>query len=180
VRVRIDPIKGQLDDFLKHVGTYEEHNLDVENPYFMEQDKLKGTCTASGTDRYYRRSQYDPYNALEVHHENFRTPFNSDVRVTSIGYGTYVGEPDDVTDYLMYDAIKQSVLSGGLNHIDTAPNYRYMKSERTVGKVLTSLHSKYGVKRDELFVASKVGYVPEDGQNMISQRAMIADLIADH
>lgn len=68
----------------------------------------------------------------------------------------------------MYDAIKQSVLSGGLNHIDTAPNYRYMKSEKTVGKVITALHSKYGFKRDELFVTSKVGYVPEDASNMIS------------
>lgn len=93
--------------------------------------------------------------------------------MTSLGYGTYVGEPDDKTDYLMYDAIKQSVLSGGINNIDTAPNYRYMKSELTVGKVLTTLHSKYGIKRDELFIASKAGYVPEDGLNMISQREMI-------
>ncbi len=50
-----------------------------------------------------------------------------------------MGDPDDKTDYQMYDSLKQSVLSGGINHIDTAPNYRYMKSERTVGKVLTSL-----------------------------------------
>lgn len=84
-----------------------------------------------------------------------------------------MGEADDMTDYLVYDAIKNSVLSGGINNIDTAPNYRYMKSERTIGKILTTLHSKYGVKRDELFVASKAGYVPEDGQKMISQREMI-------
>jgi diketogulonate reductase-like aldo/keto reductase len=43
-----------------------------------------------------------------------------------------------------------------------------MKSELTVGKIVNSLHSKYGVKRDELFITSKVGYVPEDGTNMIS------------
>jgi aryl-alcohol dehydrogenase-like predicted oxidoreductase len=88
--------------------------------------------------------------------------------VSTLGYGTYVGEADDMTDYLMYDAIKQSVLSGGINNIDTAPNYRYMKSERTVGKILTTLHSKYGIKRDEMVIASKAGYVPEDGQKMIS------------
>jgi len=39
----------------------------------------------------------------------------------------------------MYDAIKTSVLSGGVNVIDTAPNYRYMKSEKAVGKILTTL-----------------------------------------
>ena len=48
----------------------------------------------------------------------------------------------------MYDAIKSSVLSGGLNHIDTAPNYRYMKSEETIGKILTTLDNKYGIMRD--------------------------------
>ena len=80
----------------------------------------------------------------------------------------------------MYDAIKSCVLSGGVNHIDTAPNYRYMKSERVIGKILTTLHSKYGVKRDELFIASKAGYVPEDGEALISQREMIETLVSDH
>jgi len=83
-----------------------------------------------------------------VHYDNFKSPFNSDLKISTLGYGTYMGDPDDLTDYLMYDAIKQSVLSGGLNHIDTAPNFRYMKSERTVGKILTTLDSKYGVTRD--------------------------------
>ena len=135
---------------------------------------MKGYATQVGTDKYYRRSQYDVYNSLNVSSQHFRTPFNSDLKITSIGYGTYMGDPDDKTDYLMYDSIKQSVLSGGVNHIDTAPNYRYMKSEITVGKILTSLQSKYGVTRDELFVTSKVGYVPEDGAKMSNQREMIA------
>jgi aryl-alcohol dehydrogenase-like predicted oxidoreductase len=145
----------------------------------MEQEALTGHCTAQGTDRYYRRSQYDAFNSMDIHHANFRSPFNSDLKLTAIGYGTYMGDPDDTNDYLQYDAIKQSVLSGGLNHIDTAPNYRYMKSERTVGKILTSLHSKYDITRDELFVTSKVGYVPEDGQNMITQREMISKFVAN-
>jgi aryl-alcohol dehydrogenase-like predicted oxidoreductase len=85
---------------------------------------------------------------LEVHPDNFKSPFNSDLKISSIGYGTYIGDPDDHTDYKMYDAIKTSVLSGGINHIDTAPNYRYMKSEKTVGKVVTTLDNKYGIKRD--------------------------------
>ena len=61
------------------------------------------------------------------------------VKLTSIGIGTYVGEPTDITDFDMYNAIKTSVLSGGVNHIDTAANYRYMKSERVVGRILTVL-----------------------------------------
>ena len=75
-----------------------------------------------------------------------------------------MGEPNDQTDFDLYNAIKTSVLSGGVNHIDTAPNYRYMKSEKTVGKILTVLESKYDIKRDQLFVTSKGGYVPEDAE----------------
>lgn len=40
------------------------------------------------------------------------------------------------------------MLSGGINHIDTAPNFRYMKSEKTVGRILTTLDNKYGISRD--------------------------------
>lgn len=134
----------------------------------MAQERLPGFATSEGTDRYFRRSQYDEYNSLEVSPAHFRNPFKSDLKISSIGFGTYVGTADDKTDYLMYDAVKQSVLSGGVNNIDTAPNYRYMKSERTLGKILTTLHSKYGVKRDELFIATKAGYIPEDGEKMIS------------
>ena len=59
-----------------------------------------------------------------------------------------MGNPDDITDFDMYNAIKTSVMSGGINHIDTAPNYRYMKSEKTIGKALTVLEQKYDIHRD--------------------------------
>lgn len=145
----------------------------------MAQDRLPGFATQQGTDRYYRRSQYDEYKSLEVSNAHFRTPFKSDLKVSSIGYGSYIGDPDDKTDYYMYDSIKRCVLSGGVNNIDTAPNYRYMKSERTIGKILTTLHSKYGVKRDELVIATKAGYIPEDGVKMISQGEMIKKYIEE-
>lgn len=88
--------------------------------------------------------------------------------ISSVGIGTYVGDPDDATDFNLYSAIKSSVLSGGVNHIDTAPNYRYMKSEKTVGKILTVLQNKYDIDRSMLFISSKAGYVPEDGEELIS------------
>jgi len=45
--------------------------------------------------------------------------------MSSIGYGTYVGSPDDKTDFDMYQAFKTCVFSGGVNVVDTAINYRY-------------------------------------------------------
>lgn len=58
----------------------------------------------------------------------------------------------------MYDAIISSVLTGGVNLIDTAINYRYMKAERTVGAAISELVNNYGLMREELFIASKGGY----------------------
>jgi len=118
----------------------------------MESKRLSGLATSYGTEKYFRWSQYDEDSNLEVHHENFKSikgPSGfEDIKISSIGIGTYMGDPDDMTDYALYDAIKQSVLGGGVNHIDTAPNYRYMKSERVVGKILNTLHCKYGITRD--------------------------------
>lgn len=79
----------------------------------------------------------------------------------------------------MYNAIKTSVMSGGVNHIDTAPNYRYMKSERVVGKILTVLDNKYDIHRDQLFVTSKGGYIPEDGEELITRREMTRKMIKE-
>lgn len=109
--------------------------------YLLNQNtRLKGFADSEGTQKYYNLTQYGELDNLNVHHENFKSLLHKEnVRISSVGMGTYMGDPDDETDFLMYNAIKQSVLSGGLNHIDTAPNYRYMKSEKTIGKILTVL-----------------------------------------
>jgi len=178
LRAKIDPMHGQVYDFLRNVNVFEEQLRDVEKPYYMDLKRLRGHATQEGTDKYYRRAMNEnEADAHEVHPENFRSPFNSLVRISSMGIGSYIGDPDDFTDYDMYDAIKQSVLSGGINHIDTAPNYRYMQSEKTIGKALTTLESKYDISRDQLFITSKAGYIPEDAENEIPLRQMIQRLI---
>jgi aryl-alcohol dehydrogenase-like predicted oxidoreductase len=143
---------------------------DTLQPYYYKAgERLRGWASEQGTDTYYRRSQYEDVN-LEVHPSNFRAPFeNMNLKLSSLGVGTYMGDPDDITDFKMYDAIKTAVLSGGVNHIDTAPNYRYKKSETTVGKILTTLDNKYGVHRDQLFISTKGGYIPEDAEKQISR-----------
>jgi len=136
---------------LRNVQVFEEANEDtLTGSYYLNlNQKLKGFATPQGTEKYYRMSQYNEgQQNMMVSHENFRELFHNErIRLTSLGYGTYVGAPDDITDFMMYQAIKTSVLSGGVNHIDTAPNYRYMKSEKTVGKVLTVLERKYDIDR---------------------------------
>jgi len=158
---------------LKNVVNYEELLDDNLHPYYMNKDSLKGFATKEGTEKYAKR------NSDEIPADNFKSPFDSDLKLSSLGIGTYMGPPDDKTDFLMYNGIKNSVLSGGINVIDTAINYRYQKSERTVGTVLNSLVNKYGYSRDEFFVASKGGYIPDDSDQGIPGRILVEDLIRE-
>jgi len=94
-------------------------------------------------------------------HEDFgRTYFRryGDGLVSSIGIGTYLGDPTDTVDEGYYEAIR-AALDGGINVVDTAINYRCQRSERVVGRAL----SDADVDRDEVVVATKGGFVPFDG-----------------
>jgi aryl-alcohol dehydrogenase-like predicted oxidoreductase len=92
--------------------------------------------------------------------EHFRQgPYG--VLVSSIGAGTYLGDPDDATDAAYGEALVAS-LSLGNNVIDTAINYRAQRSERVVGLVLTALIAEGELRRDEVVVCTKGGYLPFD------------------
>jgi aryl-alcohol dehydrogenase-like predicted oxidoreductase len=97
-----------------------------------------------------------------VPERNFRKPFHIPLELSTVGFGSYLGAPDDPTDFDVYNALKLLVLSGGVNVIDTAINYRCSKAERVIGACLKTLTRKYGIKRDELFVCTKNGYIPDD------------------
>jgi aryl-alcohol dehydrogenase-like predicted oxidoreductase len=113
---------------------------------------LSGFATAEGTLGYSKRNS-------KAHQLHFRKTFKSSLTLSSTGIGTYVGAPDEETDILVEDAVYNSVKSGCVNVIDTAINYRYQKAERSVGRALDKLVQE-GFTRQEIFLASKIGYVP--------------------
>jgi aryl-alcohol dehydrogenase-like predicted oxidoreductase len=80
--------------------------------------------------------------------------------LSSLGVGSYYGAPDEIGDLKLFNAIIESVLSGGCNVIDSAINFRYQKSERTIGAALRYLSENHKVAREELWIGSKAGYVP--------------------
>ena len=82
--------------------------------------------------------------------------------LSSIGVGTYLGDPDDATDARYVSAIQRAVACG-INVIDTASNYRFQRSERSVGRALQDLFESGPMQRDEIVVATKGGYIPFDG-----------------
>ena len=60
------------------------------------------------------------------------------LHISSIGLGTYLGEHDAQTDARYREAIVRAI-ELGCNLIDTAINYRYQQSERTIGRALATL-----------------------------------------
>ncbi len=51
----------------------------------------------------------------------------------------------------------------GVNVIDTAANYRFQRSERSIGEALKILANEHGIAREELVICTKGGYLPFDG-----------------
>ena len=81
--------------------------------------------------------------------------------ISSIGIGTYLGEPDAATDNAYHESTIAAVRSG-LNLIDTAINYRLQRSERSVGAALRDLFAD-GFTREELVICTKAGFLTPDG-----------------
>jgi len=95
-------------------------------------------------------------------HEGFARTFYrrfGDGVVSSIGVGTYLGDPTDERDDAYHDAIV-TALESGINVVDTAINYRHQRSERVVGEAL----AEADVDREAVMVATKGGFVPFDGE----------------
>lgn len=89
-----------------------------------------------------------------------RTHFRryGDGLVSSLGLGTYLGEPTDGVDEEYWEAVGLA-LKSGCNVIDTAINYRCQRSERVVGRAL----EESDVSRDAVLVATKGGFLPFEG-----------------
>ena len=81
--------------------------------------------------------------------------------LSSLGIGTYLGEPDAATDQAYTDAIVEAVESG-VNVIDSAINYRFQRSERSVGAAIAEL-ARRGYSREELVICTKGGFLSPDG-----------------
>src|SRR5262249_38209044 len=81
--------------------------------------------------------------------------------LSSLGIGTYLGQPDERTD-ASYTAAVVAAVESGINVIDTAINYRFQRSERSVGAPLQQL-AVMGFSREEIVLCTKGGYLTPDG-----------------
>jgi len=117
---------------------------------------LEGYATPDGTRKYtdYAISQGKPRS----HFKSF-----DNLNLSSLGMGTYLGQLSEEDDQAVENAVYQSVTSGAINVIDTAINYRAMKSEKSIGKGLLRLANDSVISRDQVFVSTKNGYITNDG-----------------
>jgi aryl-alcohol dehydrogenase-like predicted oxidoreductase len=125
---------------------------------------LNGWATADGTAKYCGRFP----KAAAAH---FRRAQN--LSLSSIGIGTYLGNADEDTDRRYAEAVARAVELGA-NVIDTAANYRFQRSERSIGTALSELSSR-GFRREEIVTCTKGGYLPFDGAPPRDVRQYVED-----
>jgi aryl-alcohol dehydrogenase-like predicted oxidoreductase len=121
----------------------------------LNEERKSGSATAEGTLRYAARFQG---RAAPGHFREIR----GGLVLSSIGIGTYLGEPDEATDGAYTDTVVAAV-EGGINVVDSAINYRFQRSERAVGEALRELFHK-GFGHDEIMVCTKAGFLTPDGE----------------
>lgn len=122
-----------------------------------EQELINGFATSEGTQQYVKYAVKEK-SRPESHFRVF-----DNLHLSSLGMGTYLGEITDYEDEAMEHAIYESIKSGAMNVIDTAINYRAMKSEKCIGRALSRLIRDRIISRDQVFVSTKNGYITNDG-----------------
>lgn len=91
---------------------------------------------------------------------NYRLLGKTGLTTSALGFGCY--RIDDINP-VFRQSLELAVLSG-VNLIDTSTNYADGGSERCVGRSLSLLFDSGKVKREEIIVVSKIGYV--QGENL--------------
>ncbi len=129
---------------------------------------LSGHATAAGTARY--RDRFSNLRDAGHFRQAEHVPGVSQLWLSSIGLGTYLGDPSDAADQSYMGAIEAGLRSG-INVLDTAINYRHQRSERNIGAVLKQMIESGELHRDEVLVCTKAGYLSFDGDPPPDPRA---------
>src|SRR6266478_8048424 len=114
---------------------------------------MSKSATKEGTTRYAQKFRG---RAAEGHFRETQR-----LALSSIGIGTYLGQPDAKTDE-GYAAAAVAGVESGFNVLDAAINYRFQRSERSLGAAIQRLAAR-GLEREEIVVCTKGGYLTPDG-----------------
>ncbi len=113
---------------------------------------IPGRATPEGTAAYAKK-------IASAHPGHWRPALG--VTLSSLGMGTYLGNADPVTDG-RYAAAALKALELGINVIDSAVNYRYQRSERSIGEALRKAIAGEIAAREEVLLCTKGGFIAGD------------------
>jgi aryl-alcohol dehydrogenase-like predicted oxidoreductase len=119
-------------------------------------------ATTAGTRRYGERTT--------GRSSDFHRMLPRRLTTSALGLGTYLGECTDADDAAYADVARRAI-NAGVNVLDTAINYRCQRSERVLGRTVVEAIAAGEVRRDELVVCTKGGYVALDGAPPESREA---------
>lgn len=117
---------------------------------------IKGFADLLGTEEYF----------VKTHKVNNWITRNDRYCYSRLGFGTFIGDFSDEHSKLFRESIRFALLNG-INFIDTAINYRGMRSERDIGFTLTKLIEEGIINRNQIVISSKAGIIPGDGEIML-------------
>jgi aryl-alcohol dehydrogenase-like predicted oxidoreductase len=129
---------------------------------------ISGHATAEGTVHY--RDRFPHLRDAQHFRSPQHVPGLSELCLSSIGLGTYLGQTDEAADHEYTEAVS-TALRSGINLLDTAINYRHQRSERNIGAALNHLIGSGDLARDEVLVCTKAGYLSFDGNQPPDPRA---------
>jgi aryl-alcohol dehydrogenase-like predicted oxidoreductase len=131
-------------------------DISMSKSLVSEYRPIPGFATPEGTRKFKE-------NAIKngIANSHFRSFDN--LNFSSLGMGTYLGQITTEDDRDIENAIYECVKSGAMNIIDTAINYRSMKSEKNIGNAMKKLIDDDVVSRDQVFISTKNGYITNDG-----------------
>ncbi|MDI6739384.1 MAG: aldo/keto reductase [Candidatus Edwardsbacteria bacterium] len=114
----------------------------------------KGFATIEETEKHLARFSFRESKLRQT--PWFHTP--------AIGIGTSHSQgADPFGDSELFQRAVEYALKNGINFIDTALNYRGMKSEREIGRVLNAMvESDKTIERNSVIIATKAGIIPGD------------------
>lgn len=96
------------------------------------------------------------------HYRDFYVEFDGLV-FSKLGLGTFKPEPYKEENYLFdYKNATKSAIRNGINVLDSASNYRYGQSEKEIGEAVSELIANNEIKRENLIITSKGGFIQLD------------------
>jgi uncharacterized protein YyaL (SSP411 family)/aryl-alcohol dehydrogenase-like predicted oxidoreductase len=127
-------------------------------PKMLQGRQLPGRATVQGTAAYAARTIGRAGDAALA--GGFTALDTTGLTVTRLGFGTYRVTTQDPE----HRAALTTALRTSCNVIDTSTNYVDGDSERLVGSVLAELIGSGDIRREEIVIVSKIGYI--QGHNL--------------